>query len=199
MIGEYIGRTAIQTKDVVDSAKGGVLFIDEAYNLDPKGSDKDFGHECIATLIKEMEDNRDNLCVILAGYTKEMDRLLEVNPGFKSRIQFKIEFPDYTEEELYEIFKKMAQKEKYKLASNLKSILLEYFSIEKQDANFANARCVRNLFEKIKFEQSYRVAKNENENANLIKKCDIEKVVYKTEFQSISVQVKKRRIGFSSD
>lgn len=107
LIGEYVGSTAPKTKRKVEKANGGVLFIDEAYSLCPKDYGFDYGKECIATLMKEMEDKRESLCVILAGYTKETKEMLEVNPGFESRIQFYIEFPDYTEEELYEIFKKM--------------------------------------------------------------------------------------------
>ena len=148
LIGEYVGHTAPKTKAVTDKANGGVLFIDEAYSLSPKNHQNLFGDECIATLLKEMEDKRDSLCVILAGYTNEMEDLLKVNPGFESRIQFKIQFPDYTEEELYQIFKLMVKKEKYKLGRNVKSILIPYFEKEKQKENFSNARCVRNLLKK---------------------------------------------------
>jgi len=142
--------------------------------------------------MKEMEDKRDSLCVILAGYTKEMEHMLSTNPGFESRIQFKVNFPDYTEEELYEIFKTMSKEEKYKLSNNLKPILLEYFKLEKQKENFSNARCVRNLFEKVKFEQAERVASNEDEDINLIKKCDIENVIIKI----MPPEKIKRKIGF---
>ena len=193
LIGEYVGHTAPKTKGVIKKAKGGVLFIDEAYNLSPRGSDKDYGYECIATLIKEIEDNRDNLCVILAGYTNEMNEMLKVNPGFESRIQFKVDFPDYTEDELYEIFKKMAKDEKYKLSNNIKNLLKEEFCIEKRESNFANARAVRNLFEKIKFEQADRVAENKDEDINLIKKCDVENAISKLEKKE-KVQ---KRIGFA--
>ena len=213
LIGEYIGHTAPKTKRVVDSANGGVLFIDEAYSLSPKESGKDYGHECIATLLKEMEDKRDSLCVILAGYTKEMNELLKVNPGFDSRIQFKLEFPDYTEEELYKIFKQMAKNENYKIANNVKEIVIKYFSEQKKKENFANARCARNLFEKIKFEQANRIAKEEielqnesNDGAedknkmekevklNLIKKIDVENVLATLEVK----EEEKIRIGFAS-
>ena len=95
LIGEYVGQTAPKTKAMTDKAKGGVLFIDEAYSLSPENARTSYSEECIATLLKEMEDKRDNLCVILAGYTNEMKELLKVNPGFESRIQFKIDFPDY--------------------------------------------------------------------------------------------------------
>ena len=128
LIGEYVGQTAPKTKAMTDKAKGGVLFIDEAYSLSPENARTSYSEECIATLLKEMEDKRDNLCVILAGYTNEMKELLKVNPGFESRIQFKIDFPDYSEEELYEIFKQMAKEEEYKLSNNIKEVVTQYFA-----------------------------------------------------------------------
>lgn len=197
LIGEYVGQTAPRTKEKIEEADGGVLFIDEAYSIASYIQDeagRDYGAECIATLIKEMEDKRDSLCVILAGYTDEIEHMLKTNPGFESRIQFKIEFPDYTEMELYEIFKQMAKQEKYKIASNIKPRLLEYFSVQKRCENFSNARFVRNFFEKMKFEQADRIAKEEQEDINFIKKCDIEKVIRKTQVP----KVEKMKIGFAS-
>ena len=121
--------------------------------------------------------------------------MLKINPGFESRIQFYIEFPDYTEEELYEIFKKMAKDNKYKITSNIKPLLVEYFGKERQKENFSNARCVRNLFEKIKFEQADRIVKdNEKDNIYLIKKCDREKALAKLKQKE---EIPKRKIGFS--
>ncbi len=180
LIGKYVGHTAPMTQNVINKSLGGILFIDEAYSIasyirDEDG--RDYGAECIATLLKGMEDNRENLCVILAGYTNEMQHMLDANPGFESRIQFKIDFPDYTSEELYSIFKNLCYKEKYKIASNVKEILIQHFNIVRNNKNFSNARYVRNLYDKIKIEQSYRVTINANENVNLIKKCDIEKIV----------------------
>ena len=210
LIGEYVGQTAPKTKAMTDKAKGGVLFIDEAYSLSPENARTSYSEECIATLLKEMEDKRDNLCVILAGYTNEMKELLKVNPGFESRIQFKIDFPDYSEEELYEIFKQMAKEEEYKLSNNIKEVVTQYFAEAKKENNFANARCARNLFEKIKFEQANRVAKemekeskvlnsnnsNKSTSVNLIKKCDAVNVIQKLE--SSNNKVSKIQIGFAS-
>ena len=180
LIGAYVGHTAPMTQKMINKALGGILFIDEAYSISSyiqnKGS-VDYGTECISTLLKGMEDNRDNLCVILAGYTKEMQNMLKVNPGFESRIQFTIDFPDYSAESLYSIFKNLCSKEKYKVSNNVKEFLINHFNIAKNKENFSNARYVRNLYEKVKIEQAYRVNKSENENINLIKKCDIEKVV----------------------
>lgn len=193
LIEEYVGSTAPKTKRKIEKANGGVLFIDEAYSLCPKDYGFDYGQECIATLMKEMEDKRESLCVILAGYTKETKEMLKVNPGFESRIQFYIEFPDYTEEELYEIFKKMAKDAKYKVSNNIKPSLIEYFSKERIKDNFSNARCVRNLFEKIKFEQADRVAQNSEDDFYLIKKCDVDTVLTKIESKT---EKTKNRIGF---
>lgn len=197
LIGKFVGQTAPQTESMVEKAEGGVLFIDEAYSIASYIQDeagRDYGAECIATLIKEMEDKRDHLCVILAGYTKEMEQMLKTNPGFESRIQFKIEFPDYTEEELYEIFKVMARQENYKLSSNLKELCMSFLKEEKQKENFANARCVRNLFEKIKFAQADRVAKNGQADMDVIKKCDVEKAIEKSRVKE-NIRVP---IGFGS-
>lgn len=197
LIGKYVGHTAPMTQKMIEKSLGGILFIDEAYSIasyiQDEGS-RDFGAECIATLLKEMEDKRENLCVILAGYTNEMQRMLEVNPGFESRIQFSINFPDYSAEVLYSIFKNLCHEEKYKISSNVKALLIQHFNNAKNNKNFSNARYVRNLYEKVKIEQSYRVTTNMNENINLIKKCDIEKVI-----KSLKPNCEKlMRIGFSA-
>ncbi len=197
LIGKYVGHTAPMTQKMIEKSLGGILFIDEAYSIASYIQDeggRDYGAECIATLLKGMEDNRENLCVILAGYTNEMKHMLEVNPGFESRIQFTIDFPDYSSEALYSIFKNLCNKEKYKISSNVKAFLIDHFNKAKRNKNFSNARYVRNLYEKIKIEQSYRVATNINENINLIKKCDIEKVV-----ESLKTNCEKlKKIGFSA-
>ena len=195
LIGEYVGQTAPKTQRVINKALGGVLFIDEAYSIASYISDeagRDYGAECIATLLKGMEDHREELCVILAGYTNEMERMLNVNPGFESRIQFVINFPDYTAEELYMIFKGLCKKEEYKIASNIKKYLVKYFEIAKKSKNFSNARFVRSLFEKVKIEQANRVI-NEKENRNLIKLEDISKIISKTRIKTEKV---KPKIGF---
>ena len=197
LIGKYVGHTAPMTQRMIEKSLGGILFIDEAYSLASYIQDeggRDYGAECIATLLKGMEDNRENLCVILAGYTNEMNHMLEVNPGFESRIQFIIDFPDYSAETLYSIFKNLCNMEKYRISNNVKAFLINHFNIAKNNKNFSNARYVRNLYEKVKIEQSYRVATNSNENINLIKRCDIEKVVesFKPNCEN------KVRIGFSA-
>ncbi|MBR3249461.1 MAG: AAA family ATPase [Clostridia bacterium] len=193
LVGMYVGWTAGETKRLVRRAEGGVLFIDEAYSLisDKKGG---YEEEAIATLLKEMEDKRDKVCIIMAGYENKMEELLQMNPGFESRIQFKIFFPDYTSEELYEIFKLLCKNEDYKLSSNIKQTLLQVFEIAKQQENFSNGRFVRSLFEKVKMEQANRVVKNKTDK-NLIKKCDIIETLNKLSYRK--KEEKKRVIGFS--
>ena len=196
LIARYVGWTAKEVQSCVRRAKGGILFIDEAYSLnsDRRGS---FEDEAIATLIKEMEDKRDDLCVILAGYQNEMNDLIKLNPGFESRIQFYINFPNYNPKELYEIFKNLAKKEKYKISNQVKNILYDVFEKDSSSETFANGRYVRNLYEKVKIEQANRVALNEDENYNLIKKCDIENVI--REMETIKpIEIKKNKIGFAS-
>lgn len=192
LVAKYVGWTAQKVHSTVEKAIGGVLFIDEAYSLisDRRGS---FEDEAIATLIKEMEDHRDEICIIFAGYTEEMNEFIKLNPGFESRIQFTINFPDYNEEELLKIFTGLCEKEHYKLSSACKKVLINNFKVAKNKENFGNGRYVRNLFEKIKFEQADRVLKNKGEDINLIKKSDIEKVVQNLEEK----EVRKNTIGFA--
>jgi len=191
LVGQYVGWTAKETQRHVNRAKGGVLFIDEAYSLnaDRRGS---FEDEAIATLIKEMEDKRDDLCVILAGYKKEMNDLIKLNPGFESRIQFYLDFPNYNTDELYEIFKNLAKGENYKLSSSIKPELEKALTQIVKTENFSNGRFIRNIYEKVKIEQANRVSENKGEDINLIKKCDLEKVL-----AEIKVNKKEKvKIGF---
>ena len=191
LVAKYVGWTAKKVHDTVEQAIGGVLFIDEAYSLisNVRGS---FEDEAIATLIKEMEDHRNEICIILAGYTEEMKNLIELNPGFESRIQFTINFPDYSEEELLEIFNGLCKKEKYKLSENCKETLIRNFNIAKTEKNFGNGRYVRNLFEKVKFEQADRIIQSNSKAINSIINKDIESAI-----NAISHNEKERRkIGF---
>lgn len=191
MVGGYVGQTAIKTAKIIEQARGGVLFIDEAYSL---FSTDNYSKECISTLIKEMEDHRDNLCVILAGYSQEMEELLKSNSGFESRIAFKIDFSDYTEAELYQIFKNMLKAEGFKLSRNCKQTVLDFFNneIKCNKDNFSNARLVRNLTEKIKMEQANRIIKQKSKDLDLIIADDITAVVEK-----IKTKPSNNRIGFT--
>lgn len=160
LVAGYIGQTAIKTMDVINKAYGGVLFIDEAYTL-ASGSGNDFGQEAIDTLLKEMEDKRDNLVVIVAGYSDLMSKFIESNPGLRSRFKNYIEFTDYNGDELYKIFFGLCRNNQYSVSEDAKETLLRYFQslYSKRDKNFGNGRDVRNIFENIITKQSKRVAK----------------------------------------
>ena len=159
LVGEYIGSTAIKTNNIIDKAIGGVLFIDEAYAL-AEGGSSDFGKEAITTLIKRMEDDRERLVVILAGYPQKMEAFLNANPGIQSRISRTITFPDYSIPELVEIFLRNAEKYEYTLSIGAIIKLNEIISQEyyNKSKNFGNARFIRNLFERTIEHQSNRLA-----------------------------------------
>ena len=158
LVAAYVGQTAIKTRALVESALGGVLFIDEAYAL-ARESGQDFGHEAIETLLKLMEDHRDDLVVIVAGYTEEMDHFINANPGLASRFNRYINFPDYTPAELLKIFLNFCSQHSYELSSSTHHGLQTIFGreIQVQRERFSNARYVRNLFEKIIEAQAQRV------------------------------------------
>lgn len=160
LVAGYVGQTAVKTREVLNKAYGGVLFIDEAYTL-ANGSSNDFGQEAIDTILKEMEDKRDNLVVIVAGYDDLMEKFIESNPGLRSRFKNFIQFTDYTGEELFRIFCGFCNKNQYTLSRDANAALREYFRnlYSKRDKNFGNARDVRNTFESIVTRQSKRVAR----------------------------------------
>lgn len=163
LIAEYVGQTAIKVNKIINSALNGVLFIDEAYALVGESKD-DFGREAVATLIKRMEDDRDKLVIILAGYTNEMTNFVDTNPGFKSRFNRYINFPDYTSQELFEIFESKCKKLDYHLTegakNKIKTIFESAYSIRTK--SFGNGRFVRNTFEKTLEQQANRIAKESN-------------------------------------
>ncbi|MCL2663028.1 MAG: AAA family ATPase [Oscillospiraceae bacterium] len=161
LVAGFVGQTAIKTSEVVTSALGGILFIDEAYALAPDtGAGNDFGRESIETLLKLMEDHRDDLIVIVAGYSDPMERFITSNPGLESRFNRYFFFEDYNSEELYEIFDLMCVKSEYKLTDDAQEFAREHFKIiyENRDENFGNARHVRNFFENIVTVHSDRVS-----------------------------------------
>ena len=192
LVAKYVGWTAQKVHDTVEKAIGGVLFIDEAYSL-VSSTRGGFEDEAIATLIKEMEDHRDEICIILAGYTNEMKELIKLNPGFESRIQFTIDFPDYSANELMQIFMGLCKKEKYKLTTNCEEVLLKNFEKARLQEDFGNGRYVRNVFEKTKFEQSTRIANTDSKNINTITSKDI---ISALECMNVGSGKKKRVIGF---
>ena len=162
LVGGYVGQTAIKTQEVIQSALGGILFIDEAYAL-TSSSENDYGHEAVDTLLKAMEDHRDDLIVIVAGYPELMDRFLHSNPGFESRFNKFINFEDYTDEELYAIFELMCGESNLVLDEPARQYLKEYFMkmYDTRSKNFANGRAVRNLFEEVITSQANRLAGQE--------------------------------------
>lgn len=182
LVGEYVGHTAIKTNGVVDSSLGGVLFVDEAYAL--KGEGNDFGKEAITTLLKRMEDDRDNLIVIMAGYENEMEELMESNQGLRSRLNRRIHFDDYDSNELTEILKLNFEKNAYVLDKMVSDDLLNMIvGVNAEDKiKFSNGRGIRNLFEKIIENQELRMCRNgrigklDKDNLQLIKLEDIASV-----------------------
>lgn len=172
---EYVGQTAIKTNKIIDSALDGVLFIDEAYSL-IGGATNDYGKEAIATLLKRMEDDRDRLIVILAGYTKNMKDFIDSNPGLQSRFNRYIEFSDYSAEELLKIFELNMKNYQYHFGEGAKETLLQYFTDEvtNKDVNFGNGRLVRNVFEKTLERQANRLACEVNLTTNKLSQIEIE-------------------------
>lgn len=170
LIGKYVGETGPKTKSIIDQAMGGVLFIDEAYILNDN-SNNSFGQEAIAVLLKEMEDNRGKFCVILAGYRNEMQHLLLSNPGFSSRIQFYLDFPDYSREELKEIANIMLIKKGYTIHNEILDKVLNIIDFEKTKKNYANARTLRNILDQIIMNQNLRT---ENERNYCIENIDVD-------------------------
>lgn len=160
LVAEYVGQTAVKTNKIIDKALDGVLFIDEAYSL-ISDSQNDYGKEAIATLLKRMEDDRNRLVVILAGYSTEMKLFIDSNPGLQSRFNRYIEFPDYSAEELYKIFEKNVKACDYRISKETEMPLKEFLAnkVAHKDKNFGNARFVRNLFEKTIEKQANRLSK----------------------------------------
>ncbi len=168
LVANYVGQTATKTNEIVDSALNGVLFIDEAYALVPTANkNNDYGQEAISTLLKRMEDDRDKLVVIVAGYTKEMNRFIDSNPGLKSRFNRYINFPDYTSGELCEIFNMYVKKNQYSLTPDAERYLKTRLdsAVRHKDRNFGNARYARNIFEKSIQRQANRLSKEKNPTA----------------------------------
>ncbi len=161
LVAGYVGQTAIKTQEVVQKALGGVLFIDEAYALTTRGP-QDFGQEAVETLLKAMEDNRDNLVVIVAGYVDLMNDFVHSNPGLESRFNRFMYFPDYTVQEMMDIFALRCRNAGYTLKEDAKELLREVIRDESENAiGFGNARGVRNLFEQAISRQANRLAKQE--------------------------------------
>ena len=175
LVAEYVGQTAVKTNQIIDKALDGILFIDEAYSL-IKGGNEDYGSEAIATLLKRMEDDRDRLVVILAGYTNEMEDFINSNPGLRSRFNRYIHFEDYSAEELYEIFCLQMKKNEYTMTEDNCNRLKKYFVdiVNNKPKDFGNARFVRNLFERAVQNQANRLAKEGNLTRDMLKEIKVE-------------------------
>ena len=160
LVSGYVGQTAIKTKEVIDSAMGGVLFIDEAYALTTNTGKGDFGQEAVNTLLKEMEDHRDDFIVIVAGYSDLMEEFLDSNPGLRSRFNKVITFEDYMPDELLDIFKSICTKSGMTVTKEAQDCVLEYFMIRcgQNLKTFANARDIRNFYERAITNQANRLA-----------------------------------------
>jgi len=170
LVGQYIGHTAPKTKEIIKKAMGGVLFIDEAYYLYKPENERDYGAESIEILLQTMENNRDDLVVVLAGYKDKMDTFFHSNPGMRSRVAHHIDFPDYSADELLAIAKLMLAEQNYRMSADAEKALLEYTLLRKDMIHFANARSVRNALDRARLRQANRLF---NGNSKSVKKIDL--------------------------
>jgi stage V sporulation protein K len=162
LIAGYQGQTALKVKNVIEKAKGGVLFIDEAYSITENDNTDSYGRECLTELTKALEDSRDDLIVIVAGYTEPMNHFFESNPGLRSRFNYFINFENYSSTELIDILETLARKDDYQLSDELKERLSSYFTdeLETKVENFSNGRFIRNLYEDLIMNQAVRLNNN---------------------------------------
>ena len=180
LIAEHIGGTAIKTANVIKKALGGVLFIDEAYQLIPS-SEKDYSNECVATLVREMTEHKNNLVIIFAGYKDEMEKFININPGMKSRITNRVHFKDYTTDELFQIFKQNSDRSKFLIEDGVESLLKDIFKRKSINRDFGNARFVENLFQEVILKHSRNIMtkirnKEIKHNDNITKTITIEDI-----------------------
>ncbi len=162
LVGQFIGHTAPKTKEVVKKAMGGVLFIDEAYYLYKPENERDYGQESIEILLQVMENNRDDLVVILAGYKDRMDTFFSSNPGMASRVAHHIDFPDYSEAELMQIAQLMLRTLNYDFDESAEAAFSKYVSLRRQQPHFANARSIRNALDRMRLRHATRVVAAHN-------------------------------------
>jgi probable Rubsico expression protein CbbX len=156
LVGQYIGHTAPKTKEILKKAMGGVLFIDEAYYLYRQENERDYGQEAIEILLQAMENQREDLVVILAGYADRMEKFFKSNPGFRSRIAHHIDFPDFSDEELFRIAEIMLAKQSYRLSAAGAAAFKSYVTVRRSQPHFANARSIRNALDRARLRQANR-------------------------------------------
>jgi len=188
LVAGYVGQTALKVQEAVEKAKGGVLFIDEAYSLSAD-SGAGFGDEAISTLVKAMEDNRDNLAIIVAGYKEPMKQFIESNQGLKSRFQNYIHFSDYSSDELLKIFDELCHSHKMEIDESAKKDLLQHIEDAKPQGDQGNARYIRNLFEKMYLNMSHRAAEDGN--------IDLHEILKFESADIPKVEERKQSLGFS--
>lgn len=197
LIGRFVGETAPKTKAIIDNAMNGVLFIDEAYGLAAGGStsgiNKSYGNEAVSVLLKEMEDRRGQFCVIFAGYENEMDEMLNVNPGLKSRVQFVLKFPDYTRNELREIAHYYLANKNYVIDSDAVELVLDITDYYRNCPNFANARTLRNILDQVLLNQNLRTEESEEDIVIL---ADVEEYIRDEGIELTNCIEKSKKIGF---
>ena len=157
LVGQYIGHTAPKTKEILKKAMGGVLFIDEAYYLYRPENERDYGQEAIEILLQVMENQRDDLVVVLAGYVDRMERFFAANPGFRSRVAHHIDFPDYTDGELLSIGEMMLEQQNYRLSDAAREVFGRYIARRREQPHFANARSIRNALDRARLRHANRL------------------------------------------
>jgi probable Rubsico expression protein CbbX len=166
LVGQYIGHTAPKTREVIKKAMGGVLFIDEAYYLYKPENERDYGAESIEILLQVMENNRDDLVVILAGYKDRMDKFFHSNPGMRSRIAHHVDFPDYSADELLAIAKLMLAQQNYRFSASGEKAFAEYIPLRMKLEHFANARSIRNALDRARLRQANRLFASSGKKLN---------------------------------
>ncbi len=189
LVGQYIGHTAPKTKEVLKKAMGGALFIDEAYYLYRQENERDYGQEAIEILLQVMENNRDDLVVILAGYADKMDRFFHSNPGFRSRVAHHIDFPDYADADLIAIGERMLTSLNYRLSESAREALAEYIPLRRAQPLFANARSLRNALDRARLRQANRLFAERDQELTLeaITTIDAEDIRRSRVFQRDSI------------
>jgi AAA+ superfamily predicted ATPase len=188
LVAGYVGQTALKVQDAVEKAKGGVLFIDEAYSLSAD-SGAGFGDEAISTLVKAMEDHRENIAIIVAGYKEPMKQFIESNQGLKSRFQNYIHFNDYSNQELLQIFEELCNAHEMEIDPVAKEDLLKHIEVAKPQGDLGNARYVRNLFEKMYLNMSHRAAEDGT--------IDLHEILKFYSKDIPSIEIRKQSIGFA--
>lgn len=193
LVGRYIGQTEEKVLETVNNSLGGILFIDEAYSLISDDS-RDYGAKVIDVLVNQMDIHKHDLCVIFAGYKEEMLEFLQMNPGLDSRVPFKINFKDYSNDELFEIFNKMIKDSNFYLEDGLEELLLKHFEEVKKSKNFGNARYVRNFVERLKIKQANRLINDTSNDLYKFTKEDIENTIKSMK----KIKSGYRQIGFKA-